>query len=35
MWVEPDPPGAEFADVDIARRRLTAVGTAIGSSPLG
>ena len=35
VWVKPDPPGSEFADVDIARRRLTAVGIAIGSSPLG
>jgi len=35
VWVKPDPPGAEFADVDIVRRRLTAAGIAIGSSPLG
>jgi hypothetical protein len=34
-WVKPDPLGAEFADVEIARGRLTAVGIAIGSSPLG
>src|SRR2546429_3134104 len=34
-WVKPDPPGAEFADVDLQRSRLTAVGLAIGSSPFG
>lgn len=34
-WLKPDPPGAEFADVDINRGRLTAVGLAIGSSPFG
>ena len=35
VWVKEDPLGAEFADVDIARGRLTAIGVAIGSSPLG
>src|SRR2546429_1009768 len=35
VWVKPDPIGAEFADVDISRGRLTATGTAVGSSPLG
>src|SRR2546425_13328526 len=35
VWIKPDPIGAEFADVDISRGRLTATGTAIGSSPLG
>src|SRR5437870_11369459 len=35
VWVREDPLGAEFADVDISRGRLTATGTAIGSSPLG
>ena len=35
VWVREDPLGAEFADVDISRGRLTATGTAVGSSPLG
>ena len=36
MWVKGDPPGTEFATVDISRERgLTASGTAIGSSPSG
>lgn len=34
-WVKPEPLGAEFADVLIARGRLTASGIAIGSAPLG
>ncbi|HSS61242.1 MAG TPA: putative glycolipid-binding domain-containing protein [Candidatus Limnocylindrales bacterium] len=34
-WVKPDPLGAEFADVEIGRGRLTAAGIAIGSSPAG
>ena len=35
VWVKEDPLGAEFADVDIARGRLTAAGIAIGSHPVG
>ena len=35
VWVREDPLGAEFADVDISRGRLTATGTAVGSSPPG
>src|SRR2546422_7331763 len=35
VWVKEDPLGAEFADVDIGRGRLTAIGVAIGSSPFG
>jgi hypothetical protein len=34
-WVKPDPLGAEFADVDLQRGRLTAVGVAIGFAPFG
>lgn len=34
-WVKNDPPGAEFAVVNITREGLTASGTAIGSSPAG
>ena len=34
-WVKADPAGAEFADVMIERRRLTATGMAIGSAPVG
>lgn len=34
-WVKEDPIGAEFADVYLQSYRLTAVGTAIGSAPLG
>ena len=34
-WVKPEPLGAEFADIDLDRGRLTAVGLAIGSSPFG
>ena len=33
-WVKDDQQGAEFADVMIIRGRLTAVGTAIGFSPV-
>jgi hypothetical protein len=33
-WVKDDQQGAEFAEVMIIRRRLTAVGTAIGFSPV-
>ena len=33
-WVKDDGQGAEFADVMIIRTRLTAVGTAIGFSPV-
>jgi hypothetical protein len=33
-WVKDDQQGAEFADVMIIRSRLTAVGTAIGFSPV-
>jgi len=35
VWVKADPPGAEWADVQIARGRLTATGIAIGSHPSG
>jgi hypothetical protein len=35
VWVKEDPPGAEFADVEISRGRLTAAGTALGSHPAG
>ncbi len=35
VWVKPDPPGAEFAAVQIGRGRLTASGIAIGSHPRG
>jgi hypothetical protein len=35
VWVKEDPLGAEFADVDISRGRLTAAGYAIGSHPSG
>src|SRR6266581_2784656 len=34
-WIKEDPAGAEFADVMIQPRRLTATGTAIGSAPVG
>jgi len=33
-WVKDDQQGAEFADVMIIRSRLTAVGTAVGFSPV-
>src|SRR6266568_2077814 len=33
-WVKDDQQGAEFADVMIIRRRLTAAGTAMGFSPV-
>jgi uncharacterized protein len=35
VWVKADPLGAESADVQIARGRLTATGIAIGSHPSG
>jgi len=35
VWVKADPPGTEFAAVQIVRDGLTASGTAIGSSPSG
>jgi uncharacterized protein len=35
VWVKEDPLGAEFAEVDIARGRLTTTGLAIGSYPVG
>jgi uncharacterized protein len=35
VWVKDDPLGAESADVDVARTRLTAAGVAIGSHPVG
>jgi uncharacterized protein len=35
VWVKEDPPGAEFADVEIGRGRLSATGVAIGSDPQG
>ena len=34
-WIKEDPLGAEFADVMVEPRRLTATGTAIGSAPVG
>jgi hypothetical protein len=34
-WIKEDSLGAEFADVMIEPRRLTATGTAIGSAPVG
>jgi hypothetical protein len=34
-WVKDDPIGAEWADVEIGRGRLTAAGVAIGSEPAG
>src|SRR6266849_2528295 len=34
-WIKDDTAGAEFADVMIQPRRLTATGTAIGSAPVG
>ena len=33
QWVKDDPPGSESAEVELGRGRLTAKGTAIGSSP--
>jgi uncharacterized protein len=35
VWLKPDPPGAEFAAVNITREGLSASGTALGSSPAG
>ena len=35
VWVKEDPRGAEWADVDLGRGRLTATGIAIGSEPEG
>jgi hypothetical protein len=35
VWVKEEPLGAEFADVVIARGRLTAAGIAVGSAPAG
>jgi len=35
VWVKPDPLGAESADIEIGRGRLTASGVALGSSPIG
>ena len=35
MWVKDDPPGAEFADVELSTNRMTAIGCAIGSHPGG
>jgi len=35
VWVKEEHGANEFADVDIWRGRLTAVGTAIGSYPVG
>src|ERR1700738_5537928 len=33
-WVKQEPFGAEFADVVLSSRRLTAVGIAIGGEPV-
>ena len=35
VWVKDDPLGAESAEVELGRGRLTAAGTAIGSFPEG
>jgi hypothetical protein len=32
-WVKADPPGAEFAEIQLESRRLRARGVAIGSDP--
>lgn len=33
-WVQDDPFGVEFAEIDIARERLTATGVAVGTAPV-
>jgi hypothetical protein len=35
VWAKKEPLGVEFADVAIGHNRLTAIGTALGSEPLG
>lgn len=35
VWIKEDARGAEWAEVDLGRGRMTAMGVAIGSSPEG